>query len=356
MDPKQKEMLIGKANLAKDKVATLWKSGTKGKAIIIGAAVVVLGLVGSCFNSSDEEASESSAEVSESGTTSKPKVAAKKPKQNSILNIVPTWNERDAEHREICKKFRNAQFDDGKGHKIDPGHAHCAVRISYIQRLYEEDFRSPITTEMAKIDPSKPRYSLFGGTLKAGMEIEIPANVQGRSFNYDMDGRTFYFTCRLTNSGMYVPVFADDIEVWEATFTVKEFMGLENAKSMWYRAPGSNKLVMFYAMVRNNHANNGSKGAQETRQRMIEAVQKKYSDMEHTFQDEISDEYTYNGDVLTVEQSVQLTDMSVFDAPWVQVGIITPSIVVKILESCDKQDAIEFEAAKKADSGALEGF
>ena len=89
---------------------------------------------------------------------------------------------------------------------------------------------------------------------------------------------------------------------------------------------------------------------------MAEAMKGKYPEMANTFKDKNSEEYTYNGDVLSLMQMEQGSTMSMFDAPWVQVGIITPSVVVKILNSLDEQDKKEFEAAKKADSGALDNF
>ena len=349
MNQEQKEKALASANVAKNKVVALWKSGKKGKGIIIGVAVVVLGIIGS-FMDSPEKGTASSADTpktasSESKTPAKKKAVVKEAGK-SILNFVPNWRERSQEHRELYEKFHN---DD----KVTVGHAH-ATRYAIIQPLYEDDFRSPITDKMAEIDSSKPRYSLFGGTLKAGAEIDIPesnSEEPTRNFRTKFYENDVEFT--LYRGGKYDKSFADETEIWEMKYSVKEFMGLTYTKTLWYRAPGSNKLQLFYAMVRNEHNTKDSAMTQDIRKRIIEAVQKKHPEMSHTFTDEISDEYTYNGDVLTVEQAVKLP---IVDAPWYQVGIITPSIVVKILKSLDEQDKNEFEAAKKADSGALDNF
>ena len=345
MNQEQKEKALASANVAKNKVVALWKSGKTGKGIIIGVAVVVLGIIGS-FMDSPEKGTASSADTpktasSESKTPAKKKAVVKEAGK-SILNFVPNWRARSKEHKELYEKFHN---DD----KVTVGHAH-ATRYAIIEQLYENDFRSPITDKMAEIDSSKPRYSLFGGTLKAGAEIDIPESNSEGNFRTKFYENDVEFT--LYRGGKYDKSFADATEIWEMNYSVKEFMGLTYTKTLWYRAPGSNKLQLFYAMVRNDHAES-TKVAHEIRKRIIEAVQKKHPEMSHTFTDEISDEYTYNGDVLTVEQAVKLP---IVDAPWYQVGIITPSIVVKILKSLDEQDKNEFEAAKKADSGALDNF
>lgn len=353
MNQEQKEKALASANVAKNKVVALWKSGKTGKGIIIGVAVVVLGIIGS-FMDSPEKGTASSADTpktasSESKTPAKKKAVVKEAGK-SILNFVPDWRSRSKEHKELYEKFHN---DD----KVTVGHAH-ATRYAIIEKLYENDFRSPITDKMAEIDSSKPRYSLFGGTLKAGAEIDIPESNSAEPIRYfctKLGENNVEFTRHRGGKDIRPNDFADETEIWRMEYSVKEFMGLTYTKTLWYRAPGSNKLQLFYAMVRNDHAES-TKVAHEIRKRMIEAVQKKYPEMSHTFTDEISDEYAYNGDILTVEQSVKISDMAMFDAPWVQVGIITPSIVVKILKSLDEQDKNEFEAAKKADAGALDNF
>ena len=354
------------ANEVKDKVTALWKSGKKGKGIIIGAVVVVLGIIGSFMDSSAPDAAEgnvsesvkekvsATAEAAKSSNNST-KSTAKKDK--SILNFVPNWRNRTPEYRDLFEKFRDEPIYAGNAN---------AAREAYIETLYKYDFQSPITDDMAKIDPAKSRYSLFGGTLKAGEIIEMPADalipeidprdnskIFPSSFRITRDGQELEFTVDI---GHVKPAcFADATQVWRMDYNVKEFMGLSYAKTKWYRAPGSNKLELFYAMVRAEHANS-SKAAQEIRTRMAEAMKSKYPEMVNTLKEKNSEEYIYNGDVLSLMQMEQGSTMSMFDMPWVQVGIITPSVVVKILNSLDEQDRKEFEAAKKADSGALDNF
>jgi hypothetical protein len=132
-------------------------------------------------------------------------------------------------------------------------------------------------------------------------------------------------------------------------------MGLDTANTMWYREAGSNKLVMFWCEVKNRNAGN-SEQARETRARLEKAIKGKYPDMEKTYHDNITDEYMMNGDILEIMQSPVNNEGGFFDAPFVKVSMISPSIVAKILALIDEGIKQEYEKFKKKDQAALDNF
>lgn len=337
----------------KDRVINLWKSGRKGKGIIIGVVLVIFGIIGSCSDSSKSDVKEPDfSNVEKEELLNNEGVESTLKRGESILNFIP-------EETEEYKKLRRT---DG----ISLGGARSGRKK--IQFLYEEDFRSPITKEMAKVDPEKSRFSLFAGTLKAGDVIEVPmsanigeTNQWNKTVSYpfefiiERDGKKIDFHVEAGRRYWSRDSLSDGSEIWNMRYYVKEFMGLKDTKTKWYRAPGSNKLELFYAMVKVEHVS-GWDTAQEIRSRLINAIKAKYPEMVHTLHDKISDEYLYNGDVLTVEQSERISTIHGFDRAWVKVGILNPAIVVKILNAYDEQDKKDLEAARKANATALDDF
>lgn len=163
MSEMSKEKAVACANTLKEKVATLWKSGKKGKCIIIVGALFLLGLVGSFINDEDERGTTlgetKTAEVSKSEKSAKKESEAVKTDAKSILTFKPLPKDFEKLHEKYCKK--PPYFGRGR-----------LVR-GFMESLFEKEFRTPVTEEMAKVDPTKQRLTLFGGSLQLGDEFEI---------------------------------------------------------------------------------------------------------------------------------------------------------------------------------------
>ncbi len=367
MNQEQVDKLKGTAASAKAKLASLWKSGAKGKTIIIVGALIMLGLIGQLFSGSETTPAADSQRQNSESTSSKEKSESdelgidesllkgssmdtaqpnndlvKVKKGRSIMTRVVDKEKWGKEYNDIYHKFRDKMGGDSS------------------RKLFEElyqDFFSPMTHEQAKIDATKPRFQLFGGTLKIGDEIDVPSSVDTDEVGYEF--RTQYMDQEVAfnrSSGILNHFngkyrFQDGSELWNMVYNVKEFMGLSRAETTWFRDVNSNKLVLFYVEVKNRNAGN-SNDAQETRDRLIAATKKKFPDMRHSFHDIITDEYTMNGDILLVMQSPKMF----LDSPFVKVSVITPSIVAKILKKIDDEIKSEYETYKQKDANQLDGF
>ena len=383
MSPEQKEMVLAKVGTAKEKVVTLWKSGKKGKAIIIVGALFIIGLVGQCFDEGSVESGTQTSTSAEGGfdlgkqdelqvdksllkNASEDTAKANNEvvpviRGTSILTIARDTDKWSKEYKELKHKY------NGHGaHSKDGELGYPVTQRRFVEKLYSEGFYSPVTLESAKIDTSKPRFSLFGGTLKIGDEIQLPANV----CNADKDERVWNFYAEYAgkkvqfnydsaisgdNPDKNCIYLIDNSQVWSMEYDIKEFMGLDHAVTKWYRAPGSSKLVMFWCEVKNRRAGN-SADARETRGKFEKAIQGKYQDMKKTYHNKISDEYMLNGDVLEIMQSPVSEEGGFFDAPYVKVSMITPSIVVKLLGVIDEMIKRDFELFKKKEQGVLDNF
>ena len=386
MSLEQKQKALEFANTSKKKIVTLWKSGNKGKIMIITGALFAIGAVGhSCGGSKSsgishvdnaKETEQKKADplgVDKSYFKNASYDTAKANNEfvpvkrgTSIMTLAvddqDKWNQ---EYRKLLRKYRNDA---------------CArSKRFHIEKLYSSAFCSPVTHEKAKVDPAKPRFTLFGGTLKIGDTITMPTSDSTPGRHGRRGGSSAYDPKPLGFNVEYIGVdkkdgfgtsvhfipysgvndggesLIDGSQVWSMKYKIKNFMGLEDAETLWYREAGSNKLVMFWCEVKNRNAGN-SEQAHETRARLEKAIKGKYPDMEKTYHDNITEEYMMNGDILEIMQSPVVKEGGFFDAPFVKVSMITPSIVSKILALIDEGIKQEYENFKKKDQGALDNF
>lgn len=384
MSPEQKEKALEITKASMNMIAALWRSGKGGKIVIIAAAAVILGIFGQMFGGGDtasgaenataetvkaaaansdsaEQKSDDPLEVDKSYLKNASEDTAKPNnevvpviKGTSIMTIARDTDKWSKEYKELRAKYRN-----------DMGLQMGNRRL--LEKLYNEGFYTPVTHEKAKVDPSKPRFSLFGGTLKIGDAIDLPEEIVADDSKFEFfteyAGKQVMFKIDMgiTPIGAHegndiVPHrFPDGSQVWTMSYDIKGFMGLTHAVTEWYRDSGSNKLVMFWAEVKNRDAGD-SKRARETRQRLETAIKGKYPDMEKTYHDKITEEYMLNGDILELMQSPVPKEGGWLDAPYVKVSMITPSIVAKLLAVIDDMIKQDFESFKKKEAGALDGF
>lgn len=99
------------------------------------------------------------AEVSKSEKSAKKESEAVKTDAKSILTFKPLPKGFEKLHEKYGKK--SPYF--GRGRTIRGG----------MEALFKKEFRTPVTEEMAKVDPTKQRLTLFGGSLQFGDEFEI---------------------------------------------------------------------------------------------------------------------------------------------------------------------------------------
>lgn len=157
-----KDTVIAYAKTGKEKITTLWKSGKKGKCVIIVGVLFLLGLFGSFMDSEEKQEHDGTktAVVSKNEKSAKKEAQSVKTNGKSILKLNPKPKDFDKLYEKYCRK---------------PPYFGSARRIREgIESLFKLGFRTPVTEEMAKVDPKKPRLTLFGGSLQLGDEYVIP--------------------------------------------------------------------------------------------------------------------------------------------------------------------------------------
>ncbi len=320
MTPKEK------AGACVGKITTLWKSGKKGKCVIIVGALFLLGLVGSFIDDEEKQGGAlgetKSAEVSKSGKSAKNG-------EESILEMKPEPEDYDV----LNAKYSELGIDAGEKLLFCLG----------MKYGYAIEFKTPVTEDMAKVNP-KNQLALFGGALKLGDEIDA-SSMTGKNGFYCIYNSDF------KDLKDVVLVFSGPIPR-----QFKEFAGIEGVDTgLWLWPQDSDKATLFAVLTKGALMNfQMAKAAQE---QISKLIKNKYPGIKDGWsgEDGIEDnlhisEYIYNGDMVKIcrrEEGLQAT---------LWVSMIRPSIYAKLLNILNEDREKKLQEARKREKKLEEGF
>lgn len=98
------------------------------------------------------------------GETKTAEVSKSEKSAKKESEAVPTFKPLPKDFEKLHEKYGKKPPYFGHGRTIRGG----------MEALFKKEFRTPVTEEMAKVDPTKQRLTLFGGSLQFGDEFEIP--------------------------------------------------------------------------------------------------------------------------------------------------------------------------------------